>query len=505
MSASRPADRAPGPLPDGPVAAIDLGSNSFHLLVADLAGGEVRITERRKEKVQLAAGMAPDGTLAGAAVERGLACLERFADRLRGVPPERTRMVGTSALRRAADPERLAAPAQDLLGVPLRVISGEEEGRLVYLGVAHDLGAAPGNRLVIDIGGGSTEIVLGLDFAVERVLSLELGCVVLRERHFGSGPLGEGFLAARAEARAALEPHARALRAAGWSVVAGSSGTIEACEQALIANGWSDADVTREGMDALGRRLAEARLMLLSGVSEDRADIFPAGAAVLCALFDVLGIERLVPSPASLQDGVLFDLLGRRESEDVWARTRRALAVRCGVDPARTARVAGVALDLVERAPAGWLADPARARDLLRWAAELFEIGRSLSPVQYERHSAYLLENGRLRGLGKADRYALVTLVRGHRRGLPRLALGAFPAPEAEFLERICLLFRLAVALCGCRHAPEPPRVHAFRAGDGTLELELAPGTLRSRPALREDLAGEVRLLGRSGWSLSVR
>ncbi len=489
-------------------AALDLGSNSFHLLVADERDGELHVLERVKEKIQLAKGLT-DGRLPPDALARGIASIERMAQRLKPVPRPRVAAVGTSALRIAKNRDAFVAPAQALLGVPIRILTGDEEAELIFLGVSHAVASDDRERLVIDIGGGSTELALGKPFAVERVTSFELGCVMLLDRCFSSGaPLSAAYRDARTVADAVVSAVAdiARLEPSRATEVIGTSGTVESVLSVLTANGWADGEITREGL----LRLEEALLARhwvsevgVPGLAPERVDIFPSGLAVLSALFAALDIQSMQFVDASLRDGLVYDLSGRRSAEDVRARTIASWQRRFAIDRAQVDRVSRAALELYKCVAVAWGIDTPAYRDLLGWAAALHEVGLSISARQHNRHGAYFVHNADLPGFGLHERNALAFLVRGHRGGFPEFALAAFPEERAHALKRLLVLLRLAVLLEHTRSDEDSPSVSAAATGD-RLCLRLPRGWLAAHALSKDELLRERQRLQPAGFELAI-
>ena len=506
------------PSPKHAFAVLDLGSNSFHLLVArQLQHGWVS-DERMKRKVQLLSGFA-DGRLSEAAIHRGLECIGVFAQRIAAVDRSAVRVMGTFALRRAENRDAFVARASELLGVPVQVISGDEEARLIFLGVAGALPQHDGNRCVVDIGGGSTEIVLGTagteGAAAATAVSLSLGCVALTDRFF-SGPMApaSAYRHARQAAVELLRDSVLPSVAPGVELV-GTSGTIESILTVLDANGWGDGDITAEGLGRIEAALNEHAWFADAGVPGlplDRVDIFPAGLAILSAVFEVLKLQRMRYVNASMQDGMLEALV---------AETRRAapadpppgeptpsmpreltiaqLQLRFEIDRAQAARVAATALELFEAVSGPWMLDD-ECRRLLGWAAALHEIGKLLGPQHYHRHGAYVLKSCELRGFAHEERARLALLVRGHRRSFPGLAFRAFSPDAAEKLRRLIVLLRISVILHRSRR-DEPVPTTVFAVGN-TLTLRVAPDWLDAHPLSHSELLVEVAQVAGVGLTL---
>jgi exopolyphosphatase/guanosine-5'-triphosphate,3'-diphosphate pyrophosphatase len=491
-------------------AALDLGSNSFHLLLARRTKDGFEAVERLKEKVQLLRGFR-GGRLHPDAMARGAACLQRFAQRLAALPRGNIAMAGTHALREAANRGAFVEAAERIMAVPLEVVTGTDEARLVNLGVAHCVPYQAGvQRLVVDIGGGSTELAWSGQNDPDglRVASFKVGCVALTDRHFGGADGQSGaYLAARDEALGVLAELSAV--GPGWEAM-GTSGTVESVQTVLEANGWGGDRIHRAGVEALtdavvsGRWLVEAGL---PGLPPERVDIFAAGLAVLDALFRRLQIDELRYVDASLQDGLLD-----RHAEpgagraDLRMRTVARLKRHYRVDEAQAQRVCRTARALFEAA-APWWPEPDRWRALLDWAAQLHEVGLTVSPRQYHRHGAYLLQNADLRAFSQTERQHLILLLRGHRRAFPGLAFRGFDAQTRRSLIRTLALLRIAVILERSHHDADSPRVAAGAAEgstEDTLRLMLPVGWLSAHPLSAKELAVETGQLAGAGICLEV-
>jgi exopolyphosphatase / guanosine-5'-triphosphate,3'-diphosphate pyrophosphatase len=484
---------------NGLAAALDLGSNSFHLIVARADADDLVALERVKEKVQLCRG-ATDGELTRAAIERGLDCIARLAQRLRCIDPARLAVVGTAALREAPNREQFLRPAAALLAHPIRVLDGDEEADLIFLGVSHALAASDTRRLIVDIGGGSTEFCVGRSFAPDARASVGLGCVTLTDRCFGAAvSLAQGYASARREALARLAPIAAQWRSAkSGAEVFGTSGTIESVRDVLIASGISsDGAISRSGVAALERAIVERRWVSelgVPGLAPERVDIFPAGLAALAAIMEALNIDGMQYVDASLQHGLLYDLVARRSPENVQARTILGWQQRFHVDRAQAQRVRQTALNLLGGVAAEWQLDDPVCALLLGWAADLHEIGLVVSPRQPHRHAAYLVENGDMPGFSADERRAIGLLIRSQRGGLPTFALTSFGGDDKARMQRLAVLLRLAVILERTRSDDDSP---AFAAHVATDELRLSLGAdwLTSHALSRRELEAETERL----------
>lgn len=490
------------------LAAVDLGSNSFHLVVARVVDGLPLVVDRLRERVVLAAGLDAQGRLDAPAEARALACLRRFGQRLRGVAPDAVRAVGTNALRQARNGASLLRRGQAALGHPIEVISGQEEARLIYQGVAHELPRDGRTRLVVDIGGGSTECIVGRGLKPLQVDSLFMGCVSWTRRHFPGGRVRARDLeAAVMGAALEVEPLGQRYRRLGWQQAVGSSGTILALEEVLREEGWSRGGITRKGLERLRRELLRAghvRALRLPGLKAERAEVLPGGLAILLALFDGLGIARMEVAQGALREGLLYDMLGRLHDEDPRAQAVEAMARRHGVEARHAAAVERTALGLLAQCARAWDLGGEGPRRLLGWAARLHEVGTSLSHTGYHKHGAYLLAHSDLRGFGRLEQQRLSALVRNHRRSLDEAPLEALPRAQREATLRLTALLRLAVRLNRGRTGRATLQGRLVACGR-RLVLSFPAGWLEARPLTGADLAEEAGELAAAGLRLDVR
>lgn len=441
------------------MAAIDLGSNSFHLAIARLDHDEVRKLASMSEKVQLAAGLDENNYLSQEAQQRGLDCLARFVGRLDAVSPQRLRIVATNALRQAKNAEEFINKANAMLPKPIEVIAGREEARLIYLGVSHT-NASTDKRLVIDIGGGSTEFIIGKGFEPLLTESLQMGCVAFSKAYFPDGDITEkAFEKAIAAARKEVLGISRQYQKTGWDSVTGSSGTIKAVNQILVQLGLADADerITFAGVKHIQKLLLKAKHVDnidFAEVKDTRKAVLPAGVAVLLATMSVLGIDTIAYSDGALREGVMYDMLGRFASEDVRDRSVQALLTRYSVDRKQAKRVVKTAQLMFDQVKNRLGLDEEDA-DLLRRAAYLHEIGLAISHSSYHRHSGYLLENSDIDGFSQVDKLRMAQLVMHHRRKLKADDLESVKMVGGEKLVHLILLLRLAVAFHRTRSKQE--------------------------------------------------
>lgn len=454
------------------LAAVDLGSNSFRLEIGRLDHGHIHRVEYLKETVRQGGGLDEHRNLTSDAMQRGWDCLARFGERLAGFPRGHVRAVATQTLREARNREEFIRRGSEILGFPIDVVSGPEEARLIYQGVARLLPQSDERRLVVDIGGRSTELILGQQFSPSAVASYRVGSVAWSARYFADGALTrEAFRAAEIAAKAVLDEAAEAYRGELWDVAYGASGTVGAVGSALAAAGWEEGCVTRAGLDWVYEQLLRAGhvdRVRVDGLKEERRAVIGGGVSIVRAVFDLLGIDRMVVAQGALRQGALYDLLDRDQPDtDLRAATVRALMRRFAVDEAHAERVAQVACRLfAQAAPAG----SERAARKLDWAARLHEIGCRISHSDYHRHGAYILEHTDAAGFSLPELHQLGLLVLGHRGKLRKLEADLGDAAFA--LQLMCL--RTAVALCHARRAPD--------VGGIALHLDGRRCTVRARP-----------------------
>ena len=486
------------------VAAIDLGSNSFHLIVARVDQGEIRPVERLGEKVQLAAGINENNDLTPEAMERGYKCLEQFAQYLSGYNFQAIRVVGTNALRKARNSDVFVAKAREILGHPVEIIAGREEARLIYLGVAHTQADDKERRLVMDIGGGSTEFIIGERFEPKLLESLHMGCVVFTDRFFNNGELNpQRFQSAYYAARLELLNIEQEYSKIGWVDAIGSSGTIRAASSILQAMGEGEI-ITRKKLELLKKKtlkFSQTKRVRFPGMKADRQSIFPAGLAILMAGFDALGIERLRYSDGALREGVLHEMLGRDHHENVRQRTIRALMSRYHVNRHYAERVKNHARRCFTMVAHVWDLNDADL-ELLSWAAKVCMIGLDISHTQYHRHGAYLISHSDLMGFYKDEQRQLATLVAGHRRSISKSLLADWPKSTAKKLMHLVILLRIASVLSLGREEIE--HHYIIEVSNHTVSLFFPDGWLEKRPLTAAHFATERSYLVKAGWKLSV-
>lgn len=488
------------------LAAVDLGSNSFHLVVAHPQDGHLKVIDRLREVIRLAAGFDAQNRLSEEVCGRALGCLTRFGQRIRHLPAGAVRAVGTNALRKARNSASFIARAEAALGHHIDVVSGYEEARLIYLGVSHGLQDDAELRLVIDIGGGSTEIIIGRRFEPEIMESLHIGSVSMSVAQFRDGAIdARRMRAAEIVTRQEFEPIEEAISRAGWQSAIGASGTMEAIAAVLAQHGWAKDGITRDGLLKLRAAMIGAghvdRLGEL-GVPAERRAIFPGGVAIALGAFEELRIERLRVSDRALREGLLYDLMGRIEHEDVRERTVEHLMQRFGVDRSQVARVRATVAQLCGQVGPDWGLTSEEDARLLEWAAALHEIGNTVSHSQYHKHGAYLLHHLDMPGFARGDQDRLATLVRAQRRKIPLPEFAVFP--QADALLRLALLLRLAVVLHRARGAATPTEVHP-KVEERSLKLTFPKGWLDEHPLTSADLVQEAEYVKSAGYRLKFK
>ena len=470
------------------LAAVDLGSNSFRLEVARVAGDQLYPLDSLKETVRIAGGLGKDKVLDDAAQARALGCLERFGERLRGLAPGAVRCVGTSTLRIAKNADAFIRKAEAALGHPIEIVAGREEARLIYLGVAHSLPASPDRRLVVDIGGGSTELIIGHGLKPHERESLHMGCVNYSQRFFAGGAIDKAALkAAEMAARVEVERVAREFSRDNWQQAIGSSGTARALREVLEQCGWSARGITADGLAQLRSALAKAGhadALDLPGLVRERRPVIAGGFSIMAGLFAELGIEQMEVADAAMREGILYDLLGRFHRHDMREATVEEFTRRYHIDTLQAARVKRVALKLLA---ASGSADENDAR-FLDWAARLHEIGLMVSHGGYHRHSGYILENADMPGFSRTEQARLALLARAQRGRLTKLQDFVAVADKERLL---VWLLRQAVIVCRSRAEPHLPDVE-LEVSNKRFRLSLPAGWLDDRPLTQRALEEEA-------------
>ncbi|MBS0422392.1 MAG: Ppx/GppA family phosphatase [Proteobacteria bacterium] len=477
------------------------------MVVARYSHGQLVIVDRLREMVRLGAGVEENGRIDKEVAARALGCLQRFGQRLRDMHAESVRVVGTNAFRVAHRKQAFLERAREALGHPIEIISGMEEARLIYAGVAHTMPSEPGRRLVADIGGGSTELIIGDGLTPLQLESLQMGCVSLSERFFRDGKISEKRIErAKMAARLELEPVQAAFRRRGWEHCAGSSGTVRAIGEAIKELEPQNLTITAPGIQRALKYIADAghvRELRLTAITDDRRPVFPGGTVILSQIFEVLGVQEMRIADGAMREGLLYDMLGRAKNEDARDRTVRAMQKRYHVDEAQAERVCATVLDFLSQVRETWKLEAPLADFALRWAAQLHEIGLDVAHSGYHRHGAYLLENADMPGFPREEQRLLARLVGGHRRKLDLEGVEELLPPwDTRVLYPIVLL-RLAVLLHRGHNSAALPPIE-LNATPKSLEVQFPGRWLKDHPLTSADLQQEFEYLRDVGFRLRV-
>jgi exopolyphosphatase/guanosine-5'-triphosphate,3'-diphosphate pyrophosphatase len=487
-------------------AAVDLGSNSFHMIVAKEMNGQLNVVDRLRDMVRLSAGLDNAKCLSLEAQTRALDCLKRFGQRVQNLPQGNVRAVGTNTLRSARNSHTFIQQAENALGHPIEIISGMEEARLIYLGVAHSVAVDENKRLVIDIGGGSTEVIIGEGFAPMCMESLYMGCVSMTMRFFADGKISnQNLRRAEIAARVELEPISHLFRQVGWSRAIGASGTIRAVRSVVQANGWCEEGITHAAMKKLMsaiKAVDHIDKLKLKGLSVDRRPIFVGGFTVLYGLFKALKIENMEVSDGALREGLLHDLLGRLHHEDVRGRSVMTLSKRFQVDLAQAARVEDTAKHILAQVAPQWNLDPYEDGLWLSWAAQLHELGLNIAHSHYHKHGAYIVQNADLPGFSQQEKAVLAAMIRSHRRKFVTALFKDLPERWMLRARRLAIIVRLAVLLHRSRDS-EPLPAFDVQLDKDAIRLDFPKGWLDKRSLSKADLEQESNYLSADGITFS--
>jgi exopolyphosphatase/guanosine-5'-triphosphate,3'-diphosphate pyrophosphatase len=491
------------------VAAVDLGSNSFHMIVARLEeAGNLSIIDRLREPVRLGGGLKSNGKLSRKARNRALGCLEQFGQRIRNLPQGDVRIVGTNTMRVATNAEEFAQEAQQLLGHPIEIVSGREEARLIYLGVAHGRATREGKRLVVDIGGGSTELIIGEGKDSILRESMYTGCVSASKQFFGDGVITEKQMTnAIINAELKFYPVAKYFRAGKgeWEEAVGCSGTIKSIRNIAQAEGWCDSGITLESLYKMRSKLVKQghiEKLKLEGLKEDRAPVLPGGLAVLIAVFETIGIEQMRVSGQALREGLLYDLVGRIQHKDTREATVQSVIKRWNLDVRHVENVMRTAMSLFEQVEANWKLI-GENKLILKWAAQLHEIGLQISHGAYHKRGAYMLTHADLPGFSRTEQSLLATLVLNHRQKIRTNSFEGLVKRAQRPGLRLCVLLRLATLLHRGRIDEQVPDI-SIRVNKSDIVLRFPDNWLEQHPLTNADLKKECQFLEDAGFSLSV-
>jgi exopolyphosphatase/guanosine-5'-triphosphate,3'-diphosphate pyrophosphatase len=486
------------------LAAVDLGSNSFHCQIGRVVGEQVYPLDSLREPVRLGAGLSKDKRIDEETQERALACLKRFGERLRGFDKRAVRAVGTNALRVAKNASAFLRKAQAALGFPIEVVAGREEARLIYLGVSHELPASREKRLVVDIGGGSTELIIGAGYRPQKLESLFMGCVSYSLRYFEDGRITKGAMKeAELAARNELQPIVAKFARGNWQQAVGSSGTVRSLAETIQLNGFGEDGITPAALDRLRSHLIKSGDMdkaELAGLKPDRVPVFPGGFAILNAIFSELDIDSLGVAEGAMRQGVLYDLLGRVHHKDMRDVTVAQFMQRYHVDALQARRVGALAHNLYRKLTAEAGEPDEDVSRSIAWAAKLHEIGISVAFSGYHKHSAYIIGNADMPGFSRDEQGRLAVLIQAHRRSLNKMAK---TIEELEGDWDIVFSLRLAALLLRSRSDVALPPLAARRQGR-KFRLALDPAWLARNPLTVTALHDEIREWDRIGFEIKV-
>ncbi len=489
-------------------AAVDLGSNSFHLVISRYNHGEFTVIDRQREVVRLAAGLDENNNLSDEVAERALTCLAQFGQLLASLPADNIRAVGTNALRRLSGKNKFLERAERSLGHSIEIIAGREEARLIYLGVSKWSSSKDESRLVIDIGGGSTEIIAGKGDVAHCRESLEVGCVVLSREFFDDGKLSQKrFDKAILAAELAIQPVVKQFRVQGWSQAIGCSGTMKSMALAMVEGGLSNDSIRKDGLQALLQQAIDAEHLdnlSVPGVSRDRLPVFAGGLSILIALFDLFDIQEMSVSDIALREGVLYDLVGRSSAEDIRDVSVTAMLSRWAVDTAHGDNVKNTAMNLYKQVAGDWDIRDDLFENTLEWSAQLHEVGLQISHDGYHKHGAYMIENADMAGFAKRDQILLAALIIGHRRKFPIGVFESLPSILVTPAKRIAVLLRIAALLHRGRSSSLSTTVNVSADGQ-RIELKFDLGWLENHPLTKADLKQEQAWLKTIGIKLGFK
>lgn len=487
-------------------AAIDLGSNSFHMLVVREVAGAIRTVAKVKRKVRLAAGLDSEHNLSHEAMARGWDCLRLFAEQLQDIPKENVRVVGTATLRLARNVDSFLQTAELVLGHTIEIISGEEEARTIYQGVSWT-SSGEGNRLVIDIGGASTELVIGENSDAKLLNSLHMGCVTWIKRYFSDGLLSQNnFDQAIAAAKEVLSEVAPEYRNLGWETCVGASGTVQALQEILIAQGRSERVTLNKLYELKSQAISCGRLemLVLQGLMPERLSVFPSGLAILIAIFETLSIDHMTLAGGALREGLIYGMIGKRRSCDVRERTADSLITRYQMDRIQAERVRDAALSAFQKVQLPWQLSEQYGRPMLRWAAMLHELGLCIEYKKAPQHAAYIIDNIDMPGFTPAQKQLLSALVFNQRDQFKLAVLEKQNAVSYRQAVSLARILRFAIILCMRRTEGSVPRF-SIEATEDHMTLLLPSGWMQEHYLRASELQLEAERQTSMGWSTDIR
>ncbi|KAF3976923.1 MAG: Ppx/GppA family phosphatase [Methylococcales symbiont of Iophon sp. n. MRB-2018] len=488
------------------VAAIDLGSNSFHMIVCKLEKGKLRTIDRLREMVRLASGLDDHKKLDNKTQIKALECLERFGQRIRNFPPGSVRIVGTNTLRIAKNSQEFIRKAEKALGHPIDIIAGIEEARLIYQGVANSLGSNANSRFVMDIGGGSTEYIIGINDIAHTKESLKMGCVTVSNKFFKDGIISKkSFKKATLYAQQKLEPYQRQYDIRHWDEAIGASGSLRCIDKVLVASKWSKNGITKKGLEKLVSHILKCKHLddlNLPALADERLPVFLGGVIIIYATFLKLGIEQMTVSDGALREGLVHDLLGRIYNDDIRSQTVKTIAEHYLTDQEHCKRIQQTVDYMLNQLDNSCCTGNSKIiTQFLLWAVSLHEIGRNIAHSQYHKHGAYIIENGDFAGFSRQDQQLLATLVLSHRKRFSSSMFKKLPEPWNVYTPYLAIILRLAILLHRNRHTLEAPKFKiSIQATLTTLTFN--NDWLNNAPLTETDLKSEARYLKDAGYTL---
>lgn len=477
-------------------AAVDLGSNSFHMIVAEIINHQMHIIDRHKDMVRLANGLDSDGNLSLEKMNSAIASLEKIGERIKHIPKSHLRVVGTNTLRKAKNSNYFLRRASKALGKPIDVISGREEARILYLGVAHSLPNNQGKRLVIDIGGGSTELIIGEEFNSIIRESLHMGCVSYTQKFFSDAKVSkQNFNHAVLQARRQLLPIVSKYKAKGWDVVIGASGSMRSTAKVIIENKYSVNGIEKQGVALLIKDCFELKdmtnLKQLKGLSARRLPVFIGGLVIIKALFESLDLQTIQISSGALREGIVYDLSGRLHHNDIRQRSIDKLVQQFEIDKVHSQRVKATIDDLIELSN---IKLTTAQLDLLNWAAQLHELGLNISHSHFEKHAAYIISHADMPGFSNQEQVKLSVVVALLRRKIKKEWLQKLTPKQYSELLPLLVIFRAATLLNRPR-TDEAIELEFIDIKDNRIQIQFKDGWLHAHPLTHEDLQSEAKYL----------
>ena len=488
-------------------AAVDLGSNSFHMIVAKDDNNQIQVIDRIKDTVRLAGGLDENNNLSDDTMENALKALERFGQRINEIPHENVHAVGTNTLRQASNRNVFLNKARLALGHPIEVISGIEEARLIFLGVAHSVYHDDKKCLVVDIGGGSTEIIIGKGFEPMLAESLYMGSVSVSKRYFNDGEItAKRMRKAILYCRQELETIGTKYKNMGWEVALGSSGTILRINEIAKENSWCNVGITKEALEKLTDdmiNIGHIKRLKYKSLPNNQKSVFPGGVAVLIAVFNALNLESMSISDGALREGLLHDLIGRVQNKDVRVATVNNFMSRYSVDTDHVKLIEVTARNCFDQVYSDWQLDKKQDFRLIKWAIRLHQIGIAIAHSQYHKHGAYLINHSDMPGFSRQTQAELAILVRSHRRKFPLEEIQSMPEDNIYRIIRLCIIVRFSILLHRSKSSDVLPEFK-LKAGNGYLEIIFPENWLSDHPLTEIDIETEAAYVSTTGFKLKI-